>query len=344
MQENELIFCIDKVLKEAIPFALWSLPGSSEWEGIAQKNKELKVYTDPSQHGFVIAKFNNSSDISFINADLSIEELLTYNYSSEKEEQPYFDLPKETSKAEYLLQCKALIQKIKEGKADKVVLSRVKKAILKDHPATLFLKLCEAYPQAMVFLYQHDGQLWIGASPEILLSIKGDKFRSMALAGSMAVDDKSDWTLKEYEEQAYVEDYIEQLFRKRNIDFEKEGPMNSVAGPVKHLLTKFNGRLQEEQIIELLKELHPTPAVCGIPVVKAKNIIRETEAYDRLDYSGFFGPVNQHTKDLFVNLRSALISDDTICLFLGGGITKDSNAEAEWEETELKAKTLLSIL
>ncbi len=91
--------------------------------------------------------------------------------------------------------------------------------------------------------------------------------------------------------------------------------------------------------------MHPTPAVCGIPLDSAKQFIKQTEGYDRKYYTGFLGPCNVNGKtNLFVNLRCAELFANNINLYIGGGITKDSIPEKEWEETELKSKTLLSVL
>jgi isochorismate synthase len=109
-------------------------------------------------------------------------------------------------------------------------------------------------------------------------------------------------------------------------------------------LTEFIGELNNTNFYNLLNELHPTPAVCGIPLKEAQRIIDMTEEHERLDYTGFLGPVSPSKSHVFVNLRSAMIINQNIFLFLGGGITEGSIPEEEWKETELKANTLLDIL
>lgn len=75
---------------------------------------------------------------------------------------------------------------------------------------------------------------------------------------------------------------------------------------------------------------------------EAQQFIKGTERYDRKYYTGFLGPCNMDSKtNLFVNLRCAEVFSDSVNLYIGGGITKDSKPEKEWEETELKSKTLL---
>ena len=95
----------------------------------------------------------------------------------------------------------------------------------------------------------------------------------------------------------------------------------------------------------MLTLLHPTSAVCGMPIEQAKEWIAHAENYDRELYSGFLGPVNfENTTDLFVNLRCAKISEQQIRFYAGAGITEDSDPQKEYEETELKINVLRSIL
>ncbi|MFB1039347.1 MAG: chorismate-binding protein, partial [Polaribacter sp.] len=102
---------------------------------------------------------------------------------------------------------------------------------------------------------------------------------------------------------------------------------------------------------ELIRALHPTPAVCGLPRELARTFLFENENYDRSFYTGFLGELNlQDSKDtakssaLFVNLRCMRIQNNKAAIFVGGGITKDSDAANEWEETVFKAKTMKRML
>jgi isochorismate synthase len=196
----------------------------------------------------------------------------------------------------------------------------------------------------MVFLYEFDGNVWIGASPETLLKVEGEKVKTMALAGSRPLGSKLEWGKKEMEEQAYVAHFVEQRLIKHCSTYKKFDQHSLIAGPLEHLCTEYEGKLTSNSFVELLNDLHPTPAVCGIPVGAAKKMISEFEIHKRRDYTGFIGVLSKNDKQFYVNLRSALIQEHNIYLFLGGGITKDSIPEDEWKETELKAKTLVQFL
>jgi isochorismate synthase len=100
-----------------------------------------------------------------------------------------------------------------------------------------------------------------------------------------------------------------------------------------------------EQAENLTKAFHPTPAVCGVPLQKAKEVIAELEPHKRSYYTGYLGIVSPNKElNLFVNLRCLQVLPNRLALYLGGGITANSNAEKEWAETNFKAETLLSEL
>jgi isochorismate synthase len=110
-----------------------------------------------------------------------------------------------------------------------------------------------------------------------------------------------------------------------------------------HLKTTiFAENIALEKAKILLNELHPTPAVCGVPKDKALKIINELEANNRSFYTGYIGLVENNELELFVNLRCASVFKDSVSVFVGGGITTKSNPEKEWEETELKSKVIIN--
>ena len=95
----------------------------------------------------------------------------------------------------------------------------------------------------------------------------------------------------------------------------------------------------------MVGQLHPTPAVCGLPKKRAMQIITEIEKRDRGYYAGFLGPLQASGAfDLFVNLRTMEVFDDALRLYVGGGITPLSDPETEWQETCQKADTLLNLI
>ncbi|WP_255297353.1 chorismate-binding protein [Anaerophaga thermohalophila] len=238
-----------------------------------------------------------------------------------------------------------------KGVADKVVLAR--KMEVSDVPKQIlpevFVTLCQAYTNAFVYFFDHpEVGRWMGASPETFLNKVDNKITTVALAATQKSEHQSeDWNLKELEEQGFVSTFVDEVLNDFGIsDYQKTGPEPVIAGQMVHLRTSyhFDAAIVEERLGELLKSLHPTPAVGGYPKDKAIELIQSSEHFDRGFYSGFLGPVFSNGFSFFVNIRSMELGNDNAVLYLGGGITRESKEEAEWEETRLKAHTLLSVL
>lgn len=233
----------------------------------------------------------------------------------------------------------------------KVVLSRVSVSEKPGNfnPGKFLLKLTAAYPSAFCHLINIPGAgCWAGASPEALLRNDGKTIRTMALAGTQPFDVNVDvsWGPKEIEEQEMVSGFIESVFYQAGITrYAKSQPESVMAGNVWHLSTEFefSSSIVEYSFNRLIQLLHPTPAVCGLPKKQALELIQQIEQHNREYYSGYCGPLNvKGSTDLFVNLRCMKIMENELAVYAGGGLTAGSDPSKEWEETEWKAKTLLS--
>ena len=94
-------------------------------------------------------------------------------------------------------------------------------------------------------------------------------------------------------------------------------------------------------------ELHPTPAVCGIPKDEAFEFIKEHEGYAREYYTGYLGMLSSDpdcSSALYVNLRCMKYADNKVTVYVGCGITAQSDPEMEWQETIDKCQTMFKIL
>ena len=261
------------------------------------------------------------------------------------------------------------VETIQRGELRKVVLSRKKQVQFADAPdaVALFDKLCQKYPTAFVSAVSlpERGQIWISATPERLVSVNADGiFQTMSLAGTQSAYNLDGtakrpahamWSQKEIEEQALVNRYIIECFKKIRLrEYLEEGPKTIIAGNLMHLGTCFTVDTQAVRYPQLgtvmLRLLHPTSAVCGTPRDAAFAFIRQYENYDRELYSGFLGPVNISTNhegpnsNLFVHIRCMKLEGKRATLFAGAGITEDSEPDREWQETELKCQTLLDVV
>ena len=126
----------------------------------------------------------------------------------------------------------------------------------------------------------------------------------------------------------------------------ESGPYPAYAGTLSHLKTDFHFSLRDNNGLgDLLKVLHPTPAVCGLPKEEAYRFILENEGYDRRYYSGFIGWLDPNGRtDLYVNLRCMHIEDERLTLYAGGGLLASSELNDEWLETEKKLQTMKRLI
>jgi len=259
--------------------------------------------------------------------------------------------PNIINKTTYLEKVKHLIDQIKHSELDKIVFSRVISKEIVEHYnwAAHFERLCQKYPDAFVyFIALEKKHFWIGATPEILVSYENGLGETMALAGTQPIGKSGQeysWKQKEIDEQGYVRRTILETLQQFNVKWLHQSELKTkTAGQVAHLVNHFRFSLSDSSPLSLARALHPTPAVCGQPKQKASTLITKTESHSRAYYSGYLGTIDPHGNTrLFVNLRCMQIINEQAYIYVGGGITADSNPEKEWEETALKAQTMLAV-
>ncbi len=234
---------------------------------------------------------------------------------------------------------------------DKLVFSRNIQinALSHNQLSTLFNALCLKYANAFVYIVHLPNQdTWIGATPETLIQINSGVAKTMALAGTQLAQNVSPdlitWETKEIDEQQFVTDYIlEKLLSENAANIIIGKPYTKLAANLAHICTEISF-VPPKNIGSLLQALHPTPAVCGVPKLKAFELIAKLENYDREFYTGFLGQISPNQISLFVNLRCLKSDSRNTYIYTGGGITRKSIPELEWNETERKADTLLSVI
>ncbi len=269
--------------------------------------------------------------------------------------------PHAATQEEYTALVERGVRAIEKGKVQKVVSSRAARWPLPaDFDAlAAFEELMERYPRAFVSLVSAPGAgTWLGATPEVLVELTADgRFCTMALAGTQPLlpdhlPQHAIWRQKEIEEQALVARYIVSCFKQLRLrEYEETGPRTVVAGELLHLRTDFSVNLRAVPFptlaTDMLRLLHPTSAVGGMPRQAALEFLQKYEGYDRAYYSGFLGPVNlpaPGVAQLFVNLRCFQVRPQEAILYAGTGLTIDSDPAREWQETELKLTTAGAIL
>ena len=344
-----------------------------------------KIDLEDTAGGFLVAPFQNPqrSQESLIKADVYfnsdqsqltiadnpetsiVRDLLDQfmqNIKSANKTARYFLQEKRvhgTSRSRYQQIVENALQDIQAGRFQKVVPAVQRQVKLGNDFSCLdtFYKLCSSYPTAFVSLVSApEIGTWLGASPEALIEVDRSKiFTTVAVAGTQACQpgvslQEVAWRQKEIEEQALVSRYIINCFKKIRLrEFEEVGPKTVVAGNLLHLKTTYTVDMEETKFPLLgsvmLDLLHPTSAVCGMPMNTALEFLHENESFDRELFSGYLGPVNiREETHLFVNLRCMQIQPKNALLYAGAGVTEDSIPEKEWLETQLKCDTLLEVI
>jgi isochorismate synthase len=341
--------------EKQFPFVLFCKPNSDKIIGLFQNNDELYTIENFEEKGFVFAPFNGDK-ISFIpqnESDVYVEKVLISDY--------YFTNTKhfatsETAKIDFENLVKKGVLAIQSGVFKKVVLSR-KEIIETDNfdCETVFKKLLSNYPTAFNYCFFHPKiGLWLGATPEQFLKVNEGEIKTVALAGTQIFNGTENvvWETKEKAEQQFVTDFITNSLKDYTSEVTVSEPYTAKAGNILHIKTDITAKLRDKKDLKnVIQTLHPTPAVCGLPKTTSEAFIIDNEGYNRDYYSGFLGELNldlatfrTEQSDLFVNLRCMKIIGNFAELFIGCGITSDSNPEKEFLETVNKSITMKKVL
>lgn len=337
--------------------ACYRLPFADTYHYIAQNDISCKVDStsvSDKMQGFLVVPFEETESTPSILIRPDVHELRTIeNISDDFSCFASDDHLQKEAYTKCFKQCSALLSK---KILQKVVLSRrlLMKRIGGDpwEAERMFLRACLLYPNKYVAMWSTPQTgTWLVASPETLLERVSSFWKTMSLAGTMTWDaGKSEgksayWSTKDKREQQLVTDYIYKCLLPFAERIELRGPFPTKAGDLAHLRTDFLFTLHDHKNIgDILSCLHPTPAVCGLPLEEAFQSILDIEDSSRKYYSGFSGPffLDNETR-LYVSLRCMEFSINEALLYAGGGLLVDSDEETEWIETCRKMNTMLSL-
>jgi len=271
----------------------------------------------------------------------------------------------EPARADYVAMVDEALRRIGGGNLTKVVLARslrlelarpldlgvVAGRLARDPAATTFVvRLPERDGEAPVAL--------VGATPELLVSRRGDRVFSHPLAGSAArsgdpsEDQRAAAALlssdKDRREHAFVVEEILDLLSPFCLDLRApDTPELCSTASMWHFGTRIEGRLRADAptAAGLAALLHPTPAVGGFPRREALDLIRELEPVDRGYYAGALGWCEENGDgDWYVTLRCAQMRGTSLTLHAGAGIVAGSDPASELAETAAKFRAMLGAL
>lgn len=300
-------------LNEGTPFAAYSLPDSDDFIFLADLHEQVED----------LPKF---AIIPFDNFENKTTDSTSYN--------------------DYLSAFNRIIASL-DSIDEKVVLSRIKIIKSAKNPADVAIEVFRQHRDCFKYIfYTHRHGLWLGATPEFLLkyNLTNHHFYTMALAGTRKMI-KGEWDKKNLHEHSAVCNFIERALTSLDIHYDSNPATNVKYGDIEHLCHSYSG-ITDVNPREIIHLLNPTPAVCGFPREKALRIINEIEHHNRSCYSGLVCLIDDNQLYAFVNLRccNVINADDSYIyrMYAGGGINLLSSPDAEWEETELKMKTIIN--
>lgn len=379
MNKVDFFSSIESHNRNLLPWVVYRRPNQTTVKALLQRTDVLHYASTFKESGFVFAPFKDAISNTVI-IPLSDSEVQTYStllkqvdtekkYISANETVFYSGI----DKSKHINLISKAKDAICKGELEKVVLSRKQHITYNQNksPLTIFKKLVKEYPTAFVYCWFHPKVgLWLGATPEGLLSMNRNNLKTMSLAGTQKYLGSLEvsWGAKEIEEQQLVTESIIKNLTPITKMLKTTPVQSHRAGSLIHLKTKIEATIEVDRtsLIQIINALHPTPAVCGLPKTVAKKFILENENYDRTYYTGYLGELNipierqrpTHKKNvenlayrslgrqshLYVNLRCMQITKEGAQVYVGGGITGASKPEAEWEETVNKLQTMVRVL
>lgn len=348
---------ISKLREANMPFVLFREPSKPAKFLVQDAELEQNKLLNISQRGFYLFPFSRNEESmplffrpDYINEWESIE---SFNFNIRKLALPEIRAQElfEVDQDNYMDDLKKYLLEFEGGTLQKAIYSRVRNENLDQslNISQFFKDLSHKYPKAFTYVVNIPGDgMWIGASPELLLSYSDGRAKTVALAGTLKINRNipaPEWTRKEIDEHRLVEKHIMKLCDDMNLDYEKSAVRSSSTGKVYHLKSDFSIKITPDEIINFLSDLHPTPAISGLPQKESLDLIYKVEKHQRSYYCGFLGWVEDIDNfKLFINLRCLKLQGRQYSLFAGGGITPDSDIKKEWDETEIKMATLTDLL
>ena len=249
--------------------------------------------------------------------------------------------------------------RMKNGEFNKVVLSRVAEIRFnkKVNTDAALNFLAEKYPETYRFLFEpRPHSAFYGATPELLATVKGTHFETMALAGSIRrgktpeedkayADELLNSPKDSYEHQVVIDGIKSRLEPLAETMTIGETGIMSLSN-IQHIHTPISAELKNDDgIIPVVQALHPTPTLGGDPRDIAMDAIGKYEPVPRGWYAAPVGWIDRNMNGQFgVAIRSAIAQERRVWLYAGAGIVADSVPQKEWDEIALKFVPMLNAL
>jgi anthranilate synthase component I len=247
-------------------------------------------------------------------------------------------------------------QYIFDGDIMQVVPSQRMSKPLKATPMAVYRALRALNPSPYMYFFNLGDTHIVGASPEILARLEGDKVTVRPIAGTrkrgVTPDEDSALAAELLADDKERAEHIMLVDLGRN-DLGRVAVTGTVEltdrmvvekySHVMHIVSNVEGVLKPGlTAMDVLRATFPAGTVSGAPKVRAMEIIDELEPVKRGIYSGAVGYLGFNGgMDVAIALRTAVIKDGQLHAQAGGGVVMDSTPEGEWQETLNKARAVL---
>lgn len=249
---------------------------------------------------------------------------------------------------------------IREGRISKAVLARTLDVTLQRRldPVDIVMHLWHANRGSHVFLFEPEpGTALVGAAPETVATLRDGVFHATAVAGSIrrgtGPREQAELAAKllasdkdRAEQRIALDDMVARLSTVAHQIRCDPQPHVLTLARIQHLETEIRASVPADVgVLDLLRILHPTPAVCGLPRDAALGVLAAGEPFERGWYSGPVGWFDPDGNGVFAPaLRTGVANGATWRLFAGAGIVDGSVPASEWEETAIKFEPMLEAL
>jgi menaquinone-specific isochorismate synthase len=250
------------------------------------------------------------------------------------------------------------LEAIRSGRVSKAVLARTLDVAAPVDSAAVVARLWDVNRGSHVFLFEpRPGEALVGAAPETVATLRDGVFHATAVAGSirrgespreqaelaalLLASDKD-----RSEQRITLDDMVARLGTVAHQIRTDPQPHVLTLARIQHLETEIRASVPPGTgVLDLLRLLHPTPAVCGLPRDEALSLLTDVELFRRGWYAGPVGWFDAEGNGVFAPaLRSAVLHDGAWRLFAGAGIVEGSEPSLEWEETAIKFTPVLEAL
>ena len=288
------------------------------------------------------------------------EQLLNEAPPAIQETQSLRSLTLQPTPDQYAHKVALAVEILRAKEIDKVVLARAVIGSVTDpiDPAALAQRLRLREPLCAIYsMPTTDGRRYVGASPELLARRTGRTLVSHPLAGTIALppnvapDDYQNWLLGSaknlHEHSVPVNEIVTTLATMYDDVYADPNPSIVTLRTLAHLGTWITASSSNDQMVpdalEVLRRLHPTSAVGGVPRRSAYELIRRLEQHDRGQYAGPLGWIDANGDgEWWIGFRGVLLRGAEFEAWAGAGIVSESDPTAEREETRAKLASVLS--